>query len=616
MIKLKRLSFQKHLLLNVKTGIIISCIFWIYLILRAYLVPILHDEVSTFWFFIQTGKFIPFTYIVEGTAANNHVLNSLLTQIFYKMFGYTPIVLRLANLLFVPMYCYFAYKIADALNNKYLSMLFWFCLLFIHSVSEFLALSRGYGMSFALLLGAVWYLIRALESGKTKDYLFSSLFITGAISANLSLISTDLIILSVLILNVFILNGKITSKPGKLAVIILAGAIPLAAFSAYSFEMQKAGALYYGQHQGFWIQTVSTLLKALFNSQSFLLRWGLILYFILFLFLSVWYLIRNFSFSVLRDSVLVFPLLLIGNIIAVLLLDYFFNVNFPEDRTGFYFYYFFVGSIFFLIDKAGKSNVNYKVAWVLIPFILIPIHFVFASNFTHCVIFRDDRIPKRFYTEIKMKSESMKELATIGSYKGRTLVLAYFNYLDNGNLVKSHDSDYPSLVPDFQVLKTEELPNWNLYYNAVDYDRITGYHLLERKNKLKRHIISETDTSSTHGFNRKEYFGLAKGTLNTLINNPLFFEYSMDIESPVTPFVAWVVVEVSDSTGKAKAYEYIPLNWMKPVWKGKSKHFHSGQLVTNLPPGTQKYLTYIWNLDKVPFSVSNVKVTVKRLDKD
>jgi len=607
---------MKYLQLNLKTGIVFSSILWIYLILRAYLVPVLHDEIATYWFYINPGNYIPFTFKIDSGAANNHVLNSLLTRFIYLIFGYTPIVLRLANLLFVPVYCFYTYKIAYALKNKYLALLFWFCLLSIYPIVEFLALCRGYGMSFALLLGCLWYLIKAMQTGKAIDYFLSLLFLTGSVSANLSLISTALMIIILLMVNVFIINNMIINKIFRLCIILFTGIFPVVFFAVYSFALQKEGALYYGQNDSFWVQSVNTLLKACFDNQSHLLRLVIFIYFVLILIMLAKYLSKHFSITIFRHAVLIFPLLLAGNIMAVFLLNYFFNVNFPEDRSEFYFYYFFVGSVFFLIDKFAQDYNYRRIAWIVLPFILIPFHFACESNFTYVAVYKYNRVPYRFYEKIRERSESMPEVATLGSYGQRILVLAYQNYLDKGNVGISHVSDYPSLVPDLQVVKTEELAAWKLYYNTIDYDKVSGYHLLERKHKLQRHSIYEVNAISTNGIISDEYFNLAKGTIDTLIQKPLFFEYDMDIESSAAPFVAWIVVGVADSVNKITAYEYIPLNWIKPAWKGKSKHFHNGQLVTNLPVISKTYITYIWNIYKVPFSITNAKVTIKQLEKD
>lgn len=613
--KLASFNLSNLLQLNTKTGLAFSIIFWIYLILRAIMIPFLHDEIMSYWYYINPGKYLPFLFNMDLNAANNHVLNSLLTAFFYKLFGFSPIVLRMANLLFVPIYCYFAYKIATSLKNKYLSLLFWFSLLFIHSIVEFMALSRGYGMSFALLLGCLWYLIKVVQYHKTKDYLFTIFYIVAAVSANLSLLITALIALGLLAISILTVTESIKAKLLK-SVIVLAGILIIAFFAVYSFALQKAGALYYGTHDGFWMLTITSLMKALFDNQSYLLRFFIFSYFIIIVLLAIYIIYKQKSMKIFSNIALIFPVFLIGNIIAVLLLDYFFAVNFPEDRSGFYFYYFFIGSIFFLIDAVAENR-NYKLlSWIVLPLILIPLHFTYASNLTHIAVYKEDRVPYRFYETIKHKSESMTEVATVGSYFGRTLVLGYQNYLYGGNVGKSHDTDYPSIIPDFLVVKRDQFEIWNLYYNAIDFDEISGYHLLERKNKLKRFPISEKKRISTNGIISDEYFNLLEGNLDTLLQTNLFFEYDMDIESTTAPFETWLVLSVSDSAGNNTAYEYIPLNWIKNEWKGKSKHYHNGQLLTNLPLTSTKYITYLWNIYKQPFSVSNASVSIKQLEKE
>lgn len=607
-------SFKKHIKLNTNIGIIFSLILLIYLVSRAFLVPFLHDEIMTYWFYINTGNFIPFSYKIDINAANNHVLNTLLSRFFYLLFGYTPIVLRMANLIFVPLYCFFAYKISNLLNNKYLATLFFLCVLFIHSIVEFMALSRGYGMSFALLLGCLWYLIDTINYRRISSCFLTLLFLVAAVSANLTLVTTSLIVIVVLFVNILFLKEIIVNKLFKTCILVIMGVIPICFFVLYSFALQKGGALYYGNHDGFWLRSVSTLMKALFNTESNFLRIALFLYFILVLVMFIKYIYLNLSIKIIQHSVLIFPMLLIGNIMAVLILNRFFNVNLPEDRSGFYFYYFFIGSVFFLLDKFAETIKLTRIAWITLPLLCIPLHFAYASNLTYIAVYKEDRVPYRFYNEINEKSKSMHEVATLGSYFGRTLVLAYQNYLNNGNVSKCHDSDYPSLIPDFQVVKTEEFAIWSLYYNAIDFDKVSGYHLLERKNKLKRHKIIEFPAISSKGIIKDEFFNLAEGRIDTLIQKPLFFEYNMDIESKSTPFEAWIVLAVSDSIEKTTAYEYIPLNWIKNEWNATSKHFHSGQLLTNLPATSLKYITYIWNIDKQAFSITNAKVIIKELE--
>ncbi len=598
--------------LNKKTSITISILLYIYLIIRSITVPFLHDEIMTYWFYVNTGNFLPFIYKIDINGANNHILNTLTTYFFYKILGYTPFVLRLANLLFIPLYCYFSFKISDTLKNKYIAQLLWLCILFIHPIIDFLALSRGYGMSFALLLGSIWFLILTLRQNTIKNYFLTTLFITTAISANLSLMNSAIIICGLLILHTIFTKNKLSEILKRLLIITIVGILPICFWAFYSFDLQKAGALYYGTHDGFWIQSVTSLSKALFNTQNQVILYLIFSYFLICIFLSIFYVAKNYG-SLKKYSTVLFSLLLSGNIIAVLLLAKIFNVNYPEDRSGFHFYYFFIGAFFFVIDKFIEKYEFRRLIWLLIPFILIPIHFLTQINLTHISVYKEDRIPYHFYKTITEKTKNTDEIATIGSYFGRTLVFAYQNYLNHGNIGKIHDTDYPSIIPDFLLINPKDFEASLLFYNSIDSDKITGYHLLERKSKLERKCIAEFKNITTKGITNNEFFNLSEGLIDTLIENPLFFEYEMEIQSESVPFEAWIVVAVSDSLGNQKAYEYIPLNWIKPIWNNENKHFHNGQLITNLPATAYKYVTYIWNINKVNFKIDKASVKIKKL---
>ena len=74
----------------------VSVIVFIIIALRSYLVPFNHDETATFFFFIQSGNYMPFHSAVD---ANNHVLNSILGNICFHLFGSSPFALRIPNLI-------------------------------------------------------------------------------------------------------------------------------------------------------------------------------------------------------------------------------------------------------------------------------------------------------------------------------------------------------------------------------------------------------------------------------------------------------------------------------------------------------------------------------------
>ena len=610
---IKTSGFSEYFKLKKETAVIISVFFFIYLILRAICIPFLHDEIMTYWYYADTARFLPFCYTPNIDGANNHILNTLLTFIFSKILGYSPFVLRMANLVFIPFYCYFAYKISNTLKNKYIALLFFLCLLFIHPITEFLALCRGYGLSFTLLLGSIWFLILVFRKNSFRNYFLSSIFITLSISANLSLMNSAILVIGILILHTLFANDNLKNKSFKLILIIFSGIIPICFWTLYSFQLQKAGALYYGTHDGFWTQSVTTICKAIFKTDLQLILYAIFVYFLFILIFSFVYFTKIFR-NLNKNAVLIFPILLTGNIVAVLLLAKIFNVNYPEDRSGFHFYYLFTGSLFFICDKFSEKYEYRKLSWLLLPFVLIPIHFISQINFTYVSVYKEDRIPAHFYRTLAEKTKNDKEIHTIGSYFGRTLVFAYHNYLNNGNVSKIHDSDYPSVTPDYLLLNPKDFQAALLYYNSIDSDYVTGYHLMERKLKLKRTTIAENKGISSNGIINNEFFNLSEGRIDSLIEKPMFFEYDLDITSETKPFEAWIVVSVSDSSGNQNAYEYIPLNWFKREWENENKHFHNGQLLTNLPITACKYVTYIWNIYKVNYKIENGSVKIKKLE--
>lgn len=63
---------------------ILFILLWAYLWLRAIYVPLVHDEIATFYHYIQTGRFLPY---LSHWDANNHFLNSALTWLSYSSSG-------------------------------------------------------------------------------------------------------------------------------------------------------------------------------------------------------------------------------------------------------------------------------------------------------------------------------------------------------------------------------------------------------------------------------------------------------------------------------------------------------------------------------------------------
>jgi hypothetical protein len=595
-----------------KFCIITSILIFVYLLIRAYFVPFLHDEIMTFWFYVDTGEYIPFKYNIDVNAANNHLINTFICRFFYNYFGYSPFILRISNLIFIPFYCYFSYKIAKSLNSKFLALILFLSFITIHPIVEFLALCRGYGISFAMLLGSFWYANSYNKSNKILHLLFSIIAALIALSANLSLMLIFISILFYFTLKIIINRERLFLK---LLIIITFGLLPLIILTKYSFLLQKGGALYYGSQDGFWTLTVTSLLKSLVNTNKEINH--LVLYILSLIFIVGFsrFIFKNLSVKILNSNCFFYGFLLFSNVVGLVLLNTLFKVNYPDDRAAFYFYYLFIIAFIFLIDEIQSQNFKFRTIKIItLIFFIFPFNFLYGLNLTHVSVYKEDRIPYHFYDKLKEKSESCV-MPVVGSHFGRTLVTAFHNYLDNGNLSKNYDSHYPSLIPDFQIIKHDDLDFFKFNYFIIDYDKITGYYLLERKYKLNAEmILSKGNIVLNRNFNDEFFNFIEINNIDSLISFPLKVEFDLKISTDFKPFEAWLVATTFDKSGKTTSYEYVPLNWLKNNWK--NQHIKTTLLLTNLPVQSERLLVYIWNIKKSNFAIEEGKIRIFKVNEN
>ncbi|MBI3520917.1 MAG: hypothetical protein HY062_16380, partial [Bacteroidetes bacterium] len=124
--------------------IISSVVAFVITALRSYLVPFNHDETATFFFFIQSGHYMPFH---SATDANNHVLNSFLGNSCFHLFGSSPFALRLPNLLGLLILIFATYRISKKLEQLGSKVFLTTALLLSFHWLSFFGACRGYGLS-------------------------------------------------------------------------------------------------------------------------------------------------------------------------------------------------------------------------------------------------------------------------------------------------------------------------------------------------------------------------------------------------------------------------------------------------------------------------------------
>lgn len=582
---------------------------WIYLILRGIFVQPMHDEVATFFTFVQSGRFLP--YFSEWTT-NNHLLNSLLTWISYHLSGSSPISLRLPNLLFFPFLGYFLWKIASYLNSRLLRWGFLTSILFIHHFIEFFALSRGYGLAFTLLAGSIWFTMKAMESNQIKNQVMALAFGVLSVSAILIHVNSLIVVIGLFLMNIFFNTSVKKQKFTKIIVLIIIGIIPALLAVRYLLDLNTAGRLDYGGDQGFWEASVKDLTSMLLGDLSGWLNSYILILVAVLILLTGYFIFNEWQKKPgiihLFNPRWVLFYLLTGNLAGFFIEHHLFGVLYPGNRTSIQFIIFFLGSIFFLLDGFNKK-IKPLLSLFLIPLLFFPLQFFVSANLSKIAI-ENESIPLRFFNTIQEERSEENRQPTIQGYKGRELRWAYLNYREKAQMPMVHCSSYPDDIADFQIVYPDQNPSWWNLYDSIDSDNVSGLYLLERKNKLSRRKLIKEIIPPFDEMQNDEYFAISRGSVDSMANAHLFAEFDLSITTSDQPFDGWIVFTVLDKDGQGLRYERIPLNWYNVDWSSDGRWIRTGLMINALPEETTTYLAYLWNIHTKSYKINSIEFTL------
>ncbi|MFC2110981.1 hypothetical protein ACFLQ5_00865 [Bacteroidota bacterium] len=592
--------------------IALSALIWIYLWLRAYYIPLVHDEAATFFHYIHPEEFLPY---IAHLDANNHFLNSALAIVSYKIFGSSQIALRLPNLLFALMFFFFTYKISTQIKSWILRWSFIISLFTASYFIEFFALARGYGISMALLLAVIWHLILVLKENKTISYFASLLFMALAMAANLTLINTAIIINVLLLFKAFenfkIVKSKIVIY--RLLFVLVLGIIPLIFFASFSFKLKEYGSLYYGDNINFWESTIQTLIKAFTFGNSLFSEIVIVLFFISSMLIFFIEIFRRRLTETFKDLRIIFPVLLIGNLCAIFVLSFLFKVNYPEDRVALYLFPLLIGTIIFAYDKLENRTTIILGRISLLPLLFLPIHLFINLNLSHSSYWNSECLPESFYKIVEQQSLNKQIKPTIGGYLMRELCWNYWDFRNGGKVNKIQTSDFPGNIADFQISSEDNLLKFRDEYDILETDKYSKLSLLKRKKSLQKERLISLNDINTSGQINDEFFGFYETDTDSLIGKKLLISYDLSVISKVEAFNAFVVISLSDKHNNSLRYIYYSLYRAKTIWSGEKSNLNICLYVPELSKESHYLTSYFWNVDKLPFEINNGKCVVFEL---
>jgi hypothetical protein len=580
---------------------LISAVVFIIISLRAFFIPFSHDEAATFFYYVQSDNYLPYSAHVY---TNNHVLNSALTNIIYHLFGSHRFVLRIPNLMAYLIMCYGIYRLFKHLTTISAKLILVIFFLFTFNFLDFFEICRGYGLSFGFITLGSAYLLDYFSGKNFPHIILFSLCWQLALSANLILV----VVLTIMLFYVFVFQIRnqlfFNVKNTILQIINLSFLI---FWIKFSFFYKEQGMLDYGVGSNYWQVTFKTLILFLFGTNE---RWIEIISIALFVFIVASAIIsffkKPFSVDSIYNKSVIFSVILITCIMAFYLQKLLLDVNFPEDRTGLFFYLFFVLSLAFAIDTISKIQALAMSVSLLLASVF---HFITSVNFTDFTSLYYHTMPKALFDKLTDEYKKTNQLFTIGGHRVRELNYAFLNYRGGSVLNHMDDAEQMTMNCDYYFAMKREKPYYDYFYNEIGYDKKWDRVLLKRKEKItKTDLISVSQLPKNYAGDQEYFEFLRFG--DSLINtgNCLEAEVSVNFKKTPKPFNAFLVFSIENEKRETIYFKRVPLNWLADDLTGETKHF---KITTGaIPKKGMTGVVFIWNIDKqkVDFNLNNLKI--------
>lgn len=575
-----------------------------YLIFRVLFVPPVFDELWTLFHYVRPKNIDPFG---DYGMANNHLINTVISYVFHRVFGESIFVLRLPNLLAFIVFAYYLKQLAGLLTNQIsrwgLIISFLFCLTFI----DFFGVSRGYGISYAFLFAGFYYVLKLLSNNSVKLLVLASVALFVAWLSNFTLSVLILLCFATILFIVlknkdFYLASKNKLKTISLSLISFIGVVFI---SLVIWKMKEKGYFYWGNADGFWETTVKSLFHLLLDIKN-PSNW--LSYILLGFTVALGYFV--FNKPLISKSKIIYLWLLLS-IEAVILMTAIFKMNYPYQRIGMHLFILFVLAIVFVSNKLKSNKLRLAVLAPLVAFILIPIY---GINFNHINCWEEDAIPERFVNKVAELEKENNNALSIYSEGASGYTWAYYidkNKLSLPPVVECTEADLRNY--DYIIDLAENLDSLRDLYDSIDYDEASTHLLLKRKTTTNKALI-EKGSLTDFDVSDQEFIEVLDFSLDSMKSTSLYAELEIIIEAQIPSFQNWLVVSVDDQTNNENlAYKKLRLDW-KNNWT-KNDKVVQGIYLNGLPRDRDlKGKIYFWNIKKKPFKIVNSNVSLWFVD--
>jgi|GEM_PF-960724 len=557
----------------------------IYLLLRAYFVEPLKDELMTFLFFIETGRITGPDIILD---ANNHLLNSFSGHFIQTYFPGNFFMLRLPNIIGFAFYFWGIAALIRGTGKEWQRFIVLLAVICVPFTLEYFACTRGYGLALGFFAWTLVYCRKWLRGPSPKLLAVTYIFAWLTILSNLTYMTSGCIC-GALLIAYQVIGFRTISRNSHLLMLLLHIAFfcSLIPFVQFAADLKEAGAFYYGSLDGFWTVTCRSVLRYTIFYDAEWMKIPTGLFFGVLIVIGAVRLFRNklITFSKLPESIYYF--FLIGNVAAIFFMAKVLKVNYPEDRVAMH----LVPLTILLIATLVLQSRRFQNAILLLLF--FPVVFLFKMNLDSSVISPDDRLNTALYEKVRANLDST---STLGGYYTMPLM---FTYAERRQTGAHFELEALSEFSRFHtiVMTKDDLPK-------MPAARLEDYTLLAEHKpsrfkawKRKQPVWKTQVLALTSAFPKTDAEFLSLGSIMIADSMHgksyvLSADATLKLELPYRDvLLAFATISAEGTTVR---YEHYNLNYGFGLDK-TSIPIHLNYIYDTLEPAEKEIRVYIWN---------------------
>ena len=571
--------------------VVLAMLAGLYVVLRAALVPWVHDECASLYWFVERGEYMPFQAHWD---ANNHVLSSAIGTWAYRLAGLGLFVSRIGSVLAFVVYAWASYHLGRRVHDDIVRWCLWAALLGCPFVIEFFSLFRGYGLEVAFWAAAIEGLLRSAEDLRARHLLHTLVALFLANAAVLALL--PLWALVVALLGYFIARNwsqrSHAARVQQVLAYVLVGLAPLLLGVVIAFELREQGLLYHGSTEGFRAVTVSSLMHYVFRAE------GLAAHSVVVLAAGLASLpcaMRRGR----RGALFLLGALLWADVLMRIAMAHLLQVNYPKDRAAIHLVPLFILVFAYGVDAARLRWPSLR--WAALLLLAFPLRLLFTMNTTVTSIWPEQSVPGSLLE--RMATPEGEAPAIIGAYHQLQLVVPYGARLHGLRVPPVHWEGFPNERYD-RVLVDERIGYADREgFGISARTPVNGLVLMDREQPLQ--WIREREHRVPVADAQQEFIELWRGdTLKDERDRVLEVEGTL---GSVGVFAAPELVSTVKGPQGDLFYQPVPFALERPIWNGER---FVRRILVPARSGATGRVVYIWNVRRQALHFDHLNVIV------